>query len=284
MLSKILLATAKRYTRSFPKSRGRLWLARHLLPCVRASKDPLARTQTIHQSSFPIRYSYSARSVVGVWLELFGAWEEPNLVSMVEFLKALPPAERTLLDIGANYGLYSLTAACHIPRLTAYAFECDPQVCRYLEKNVALNRETLNRMGSDVKVIRMAVSDHSGAATFWKSNDDGDGSLLQASNESQRTDEIRVECIDGRGIADLLGKRTVDFAKIDVQGAELTVVSTLGAILEARRLRRLQIELTRGCEPVIERLQRAGYGLVAGSLASLEREPWSDFVFDPATP
>jgi FkbM family methyltransferase len=279
----MLLAVGRLYIRTFPTGRGRLSLATNLAKWIKLADSPLHRTQKIHLSSLPIEYQYNARSVVGVWLELFGAWEEANLISMVKFLKALPPADRTMLDIGANYGLYALTAACHVPRLTAYAFECDPDVCRYLEENVKLNRETLNRQGSDVRVVRKAVSDHSGETTFWKSDDDGDGSLLQASNGSKRATKIRIECIDGHGIADLLGGRTVDFAKIDVQGAELAVVSTLSALLEARRFRRLQIELCRGCEPTIERLQESGYRLVAGSLASLEREPWNDFIFDRAT-
>jgi FkbM family methyltransferase len=282
MLSRILLALAKQYTRRFPGGRGRLWLARHLLPFTHASVDPIDRTQTIHKSSFPIRYTYSARNVVGVWLELFGAWEEANLIAMVEYLKTLPPSERTMLDIGSNYGLYALTAACHIPRLTAYAFECDPVVIRYLEANIELNRDNLRRQGSEVHVVKLAVSDRSGEATFWRSGDDGDGSLLQASNESERTNGFRVECIDGPGIAGLLGLCIVDFAKIDVQGAELPVVSTLRPLLEEGRFRRLQIELTRGYEPTIDILRQADYQLVTGSLSSLEIEPWNDFIFDRA--
>ena len=65
----------------------------------------------------------------------------------------------TVLDVGANTGVYALAAEALNPQARVIAFEPVQRVCEKLQTNATLN-------GGRIKVENIAVSDHDGTATL----------------------------------------------------------------------------------------------------------------------
>jgi FkbM family methyltransferase len=68
----------------------------------------------------------------------------------------------TFVDVGANYGYYSLLGALWNPALGVVSFEPVPQIYEGLVRNIALNR-----IADRVTVYPIALSDRTGKATFY---------------------------------------------------------------------------------------------------------------------
>src|SRR4051812_32390108 len=135
-----LFVAGKLYARYSPIRRGRVYLACVLSRSLKHLSGMGTATSRVHQSSYPLQYKYRINSTVGIWLEFFGQWEEGHLARAIEFLRSRSGERRVVLDIGANYGLFSVATCLHVDRCHAYAFECVPAIRSLLEENVELNR------------------------------------------------------------------------------------------------------------------------------------------------
>jgi FkbM family methyltransferase len=118
------------------------------------------------------------------------------------------------LDIGANAGIYTLTAARAYARLgggRVVAVEANPTMQARLRYNVALND-----LDDQVDLAPLALSGRDGEVEFSISDDNlGESGLLATGGRS-----IRVPC---RTLAGLLAERGIthmDGMKIDVEGME----------------------------------------------------------------
>jgi len=146
-------------------------------------------------------------------------------------------------DVGAFIGFYTCLAA-KIVSGRVHAFEMDPHNARLLQKNVALN-------GADnVVVHRCAVGDTSGRGVYMRGADDfgaghrlmrGDSRplLRRAASRLLRQRATEVVTLD-----DLDDQPNV--IKIDVEGAELSVLKGMRRILSEAKDLRLYIELHPG--------------------------------------
>jgi FkbM family methyltransferase len=100
----------------------------------------------------------------------------------------------TFVDVGANYGFYSLLAALWNPQLRVAAFEPVPQIYEGLTRNLELNG-----LQQRVSAYRFALSDRSGSAHFYlpatASKDcETTGTLVADSWQSRKhSPEIEVE-------------------------------------------------------------------------------------------
>jgi FkbM family methyltransferase len=130
----------------------------------------------------------------------------------------------TLVDVGANVGLYT-SLAMH--GLTSggrvLAFEPRPQSFSYLEKNIASNRRTACPR---VDAFNLAASTTSGTFTLYQNPDNhGDNRLYHSQDFQWQTTEVQARPLD-----DVLaeqGVTEINFLKIDVQGYEQQVFGGL---------------------------------------------------------
>lgn len=113
-----------------------------------------------------------------------------------------------VFDVGANIGVYSLTAAAKGARVTA--FEPDKEIIdQFLSPGVAINK-------ADVRIVNSAVSSTDGAIPFYshRPGNFGVGSIL-GGDESRRVD-VASNTLDAYveefGVPDLV--------KMDIEGAE----------------------------------------------------------------
>jgi FkbM family methyltransferase len=129
-------------------------------------------------------------------------------------------------DVGANIGQYTLlAAACLRGRGTIHSFEPNPEVISSLARNVDLNRL------SNACVVQLALSDCDGQASFFlpKNKAWTNGSLIEGFTDQLKP--MAVDTIRFDTYCTKLDIGKVDLIKIDVEGAELKVLSGMGELL-----------------------------------------------------
>lgn len=139
---------------------------------------------------------------------------EPGPVAL---FKTLIRPGMTVLDIGANIGIYSLHAAQILgPEGHLHSFEPVPKIHQILRDNIQVNG--FLETGS-VQLHQLALSDWDGRSEFavfpgnW-----GHSTLFPGDREADRI------TVDVRKLDDMLGDARVDVVKIDAEGAELNVL------------------------------------------------------------
>jgi FkbM family methyltransferase len=135
----------------------------------------------------------------------------------------------TVLDIGAHHGLYSLVASKSVhPRGHVHSFEPSPRERRLLERNLRFN------LRANISVHATSLGAIRGRATLFLVEGvlDGCNSLRPPSDcRNTRTVEVDVVSLDEfireNRISD------VDFIKMDVEGAELSVLQGASRLLSS---------------------------------------------------
>jgi FkbM family methyltransferase len=136
------------------------------------------------------------------------------------FVERLLRPGMTVIDVGAHHGLYTLLASKRVGRKgRVIAFEPSPRECRRLKKHLRWNR------CSNVLLMPYAVGEEPGETDFYlvEGSQDWCNSLRPpAVGEATKTVRVSVRRLDD-ALAELDVSR-VDFIKLDVEGAELTVL------------------------------------------------------------
>lgn len=169
----------------------------------------------------PIRMSFGAR-----WIPLNdnignptkeGRFEVAELAFVERYLKS----GMTVLDIGAHHGLYSLLASIKVgSRGRVFSFEPSPRECKVLRMNLVLN------WARNVKVQSIALGSKSGESDLYlvETQESGCNSLRPPVVDSA-TSRVRVPVVTLDEFLSNTNLRTVDFIKLDVEGAELDVLT-----------------------------------------------------------
>lgn len=129
----------------------------------------------------------------------------------------------TILDIGANWGYYTLLAGSVAPNAKIVSFEPNPFWFQELKKNV-----TANRFGfENIHVESFAVSDSSGKGSFYLGSTPGTSSLVKEYNKDENPTEITVERISLDEYVrnqSYMNNRQIDLIKLDVELHESAVL------------------------------------------------------------
>ncbi len=178
----------------------------------------------------------------------------------------------TVVDVGANHGLFSLEAAHLIgPSGTIHAFEPTPSTRDLLESNLAANG--LDR----VRVFPTALGDAPGTARLRVHRElsglntlaSGDITWNHRTLRADAIVEVPITTLDAHAEAEGLDR--IDFLKIDVEGFELGVIRGARGLLASGRVRRIMLEIgdvtcgNAGVEPLdlLTELESLGYALNA---------------------
>lgn len=124
---------------------------------------------------------------------------------------------QSILDVGANIGLYTVRFAKRMPGAHIYAFEPLPSSHAFLQRNVAANA-----VGANVTCFNYGLSEASGTVEFFLSPTAGTNASLKnvAQADNARAIVGMVLTLD-----QWVANQAVapDFIKCDVEGAELLV-------------------------------------------------------------
>ena len=222
-----------------------------LIPEPQEAEDPWAKkpavTATLAQRigrflASPARKKYItlANRARGIFPEMpiplrlpFGAWWLAEKSALdheliynefermeTEFVTRLLRRDMTVVDAGAHHGLYTLLASKRVGwDGRVIAIEPSPRECERLEKHLRLNR------CSNTELVRCALGEDPGEADLYLVDgiQDWCNSLRPpAIDEPVRTVRVSVRRLDD-ALAELDVKK-VDFIKLDVEGAELSVL------------------------------------------------------------
>ncbi len=121
------------------------------------------------------------------------------------------PRDGTVLDLGANVGLFVVHAALRVvPAGKVFAVEANPDCCDVLEKNVLDNK-----LEDRVVLFRNAIASSPGETTLWLAEDTLSASVFRSSQARTR---LTVSCITLEQLLNLAGR--VDLLKANIEGAE----------------------------------------------------------------
>lgn len=188
-------------------------------------------------------------------------WESALLGNLMEasvikdFLSELEPDD-IVFDIGANVGLYTCFAGTVLPKGKVVAFEPHPGNVDRMKQNLELN-------GANAEIHELALSNTVDQTTM-PLNSTEPGAVGYMKDENEYGNELDVQTVPA---ADLVADGTVpspDVAKIDVIGAEYTVLDGMTRLLTDNHPRVLY------CEVYPERLP--DFGATAETVNDLLRK------------
>ena len=139
----------------------------------------------------------------------------------IAFFRAHLAGRMTFIDVGANVGLYTGIALSNRDfHGTVLALEPDEESRHYLrqtvESNIASNRQ------ASVIVCDLAASDHQGTVTLYKNSQNKGDNRIYPDPLLHEARVVPTDTLDN--ITRSHGIESVQFLKIDVQGAEAIVI------------------------------------------------------------
>jgi FkbM family methyltransferase len=202
---------------SFPRRLGRFLAS----PAKRKYINLANRARRIFPNMpIPLRLSFGAW-----WLAedssldehlLYGAFEQEEM----NFVKKLLRRNMTVVDVGAHHGLYTLLSSkCVGWDGRVVAIEPSPRECARLEKHLRLNR------CSNTTLVTCAAGEDRSQEEFYvveRYRDSFNSLRPPAISDPIKTVPVQVRRLDDI-LADLEISK-VDFIKLDVEGAELSVL------------------------------------------------------------
>lgn len=146
---------------------------------------------------------------------------EPQQREIIEGILSARAAARegapVFLDVGANVGLFTLSAKQRLPNLRVYAFEPHP-------RNAACLARTIRENGwKEVQLESLALAATEGSASLFQDESDSGGHSLLATNLWNNrgvTAAVPVTLITLDRWAERVKLDRLDAVKVDVQGAE----------------------------------------------------------------
>ena len=175
---------------------------------------------------FPAGYRmrfYPSSMSAGLWRRRTFRTEDADFVAAY-----LQPGE-TFVDVGANVGQLSLAAAMRVTGSgRVIAIEAHPRICKYLLGNVRLN-------GFTIEVHNTAIGSTDGEIVFTDFR--SDDMNFACANPPPGSAALRVPV---RPLDSIIGNRTVDLLKVDVEGFEVDLLK--GAVKTISNCRCLYIE------------------------------------------
>ena len=197
----------------------------------------------------------------------------------------------TFVDVGANYGFYSVLSAQWNSSLRVVAFEPVPQIYAGLLRNLVLNG-----LEWRVAAYQIALADHTGTATFYLPRSEGKdfettGTLVSESWQTRkRSPQIEVETARFDDFEQSHSMK-VDLVKIDVEDLEADVLKGMQqTILRDRPFIVCEIlPREHGNEKTREMVKALGYtaywitncGYIPVSRFDADRSSSKDFLLSP---
>jgi len=134
---------------------------------------------------------------------------------MFRFRRSTVP--EVIIDGGANIGLATLYFKRSTPSTKVIAIEADPSIVKILRENV--ERFELE----NVEIVEGALWDVLEKVSFAPDQADG-GSVVDSKSESLAVSTLLL--------SELIGNRSIDFLKLDIEGAEQRVLEEARSSLE----------------------------------------------------
>lgn len=150
---------------------------------------------------------------------------EPELILMERFV----PRGGIVIDAGANLGIYTVVASRLVGNSgTVLSFEPAAESFPVLERNIELNRL------HNVRLFRYALSNREGKTRLYHICEMPNSYSLGTDSESrEKYEEVVTTTLDK--VLQQQGIRSVDFLKMDVEGAEELVLRGAKSLFDRKQ-------------------------------------------------
>jgi FkbM family methyltransferase len=185
----------------------------------------LHRTHARHDgkmAGFKVSY-FNSRDVLALYHEIF--IQRP-------YYFPIDNPEPVIFDCGANIGIATLFFKFMYPKSRVQSFEPDPRTFSLLRRNVVENGL------QDVTVHEVALWDKETFVDFYVETDKPGDLMMSTNGHRTSAGAIQVRAAPLSSFID----ETVDFLKLDVEGAEGRVLRDLAESGKLRRIRQMVIE------------------------------------------
>jgi FkbM family methyltransferase len=135
----------------------------------------------------------------------------------IDFLRRVLMPGQQAIDVGANYGVYTLSMAKAVgPTGAIWAFEPASSTAAYLEQSIAANNF------AQVVLERSAISSACGAAQLTINDNSELNALVRNDAPGISSETVPLVSLDDR--LQRYGWRQIDFLKIDAEGEEANII------------------------------------------------------------
>jgi FkbM family methyltransferase len=142
----------------------------------------------------------------------------------------------TIVDAGANIGMFSVWAALRLPKARIVAIEPSPETFAKLQQNIELNQ-----LGTRVEALQSALAAQSGMRAISEEAESQRRTVVAIDSDSQAARSVKVASITLPELMERYQLRQVDLLKMDIEGSEWEVLhSTPPSVL--RSIRRMEFE------------------------------------------
>ena len=132
---------------------------------------------------------------------------------------ALPEPCTTILDCGANVGIFSVWAAKRRPDARIVALEPFPATFAALEMNVADNR-----LADRVRCVQVGLAAAPGQRLIRTAGDSPNRQVVLGETADSTDQTIAIECVDLAACLRQHGLDDLDLLKMDIEGSEWEVL------------------------------------------------------------
>lgn len=218
------------------------------------------KVQTDKQTNVQLRLPlFETDGGIAISMLTNGSYEAAEL-SIVDCLLDYLEHSAVAMDIGANYGWYSLNIARQRPDMQVYAFEPIPRTFQRLNKNKNINHI------SNITAFNIGLSSEEADVDFYFDVVASGASSMRDLREVETTvkQTCRVRRLDN--VVRELGLERIDFIKCDVEGSELLVyrggvesINKFQPIIFSEMLRKWSAKFGYHPNDIIKLLRDMGY-------------------------
>ena len=213
MMSRSALTDAHRFTCALEEAFQKMW--GHW--CDQSNKS----NQPMDETSLTVKIKGDIEVCVPNSIELLTPYvlleQEDWFESEVKFVRHMLKPGMQVIDIGANYGLYTLAMAKAVDsKGKVWAFEPTSNTAGYLQKSIQLNKMT------NVKLIQAGLSSHRGKAELSLNPNSELNELIRRPEKHKSYETIQLFSLD-----DCLAKNgweDIAFVKLDAEGEESNII------------------------------------------------------------
>ncbi len=189
----------------------------------RGGAEPIRLTTKVGET-YPLLRLHDRAETVSNFIRQYGVWQRPITTFLISYLKE----GDVFVDVGANIGYFSVYAGLCVGQSgRVHAVEPAPDNAALLAANLELNGL------SNAEVHRTAVADFTGEATLFQGEFNAGAHSLLRKGDLAPGVEVPVTTLDEL----LSGEPKVKLIKIDVQGAEISVLRGMKDLLSERERR-----------------------------------------------
>jgi len=159
-----------------------------------------------------------------------------------------------ILDVGAHHGFYTLEALRRYPGCRVVAVEPDPEACRTLQLNIAMNK-----FDERVRLVAAGLADSRGVGRLSRGAAGSWGTHVRPLDDRAANGDRSVT-IRTMTLSDVLDGGVPAIVKCNAEGAEFSLVPQMIALGIRPMLVVLMIHPAFGSAAgLVDQLQRAGY-------------------------